>query len=546
MNTLNTIQKLSRIGRVLSKNAFVFSVIGICGCIAGLFSLCFGNGSLIKIGGVTLHGLVSEEYGYNIKSISAARSGWMVVRAGEAVLAKFAEVYFKNELSVGTPFTLAGARELLRLGILTLAIPTGCAVAGSIVEGILAGFMKVEQAAADDRYLAAASKSTAIFSWKKKTADNLFLAIHGNTQNGNVARADWEPIVGTWGLWQLETVQSAEPDGYGTYRWSYDSTSYLPVENSLERVQTQGYQNIACGGFSAGCDMLLRAVTCSPARCDLLLLQSPWIPILRDPAEDVVRAISQKNIELRIFCGAEDEDCLPMAKQLYAVTKQAGCNVTLTVQENTQHQFPAQMDGCPPLGQIAGNSPSVLDNLKQLKQNNTPTMTVNHAEYTVIKLLGKGKGGYSYLVTDGAAQYVLKQIHHEPCEYYTFGDKLQSELRDYETLRDLGIPMPRLLAVDAQQERILKEFIAGQTVAELLKAGRMEPDWPKQVQAMCGLLYPAGLNIDYYPTNFVPHDGTLYFIDYECNAYMEEWDFEHWGAQYWTAQAPKKTEGLRG
>lgn len=33
------------------------------------------------------------------------------------------------------------------------------------------------------------------------------------------------------------------------------------------------------------------------------------------------------------------------------------------------------------------------------------TMTVNDAEYTVLRLLGKGKGGYSYLVTDGAAQY---------------------------------------------------------------------------------------------------------------------------------------------
>ena len=201
-----------------------------------------------------------------------------------------------------------------------------------------------------------------------------------------------------------------------------------------------------------------------------------------------------------------------------------------------------QMDGCLTLGQIAGNSPSVLDNLKQLKQNDAPTMTVNDAEYTVIKLLGKGKGGYSYLVTDGTAQYVLKQIHHEPCDYYTFGDKLQSELRDYETLRNLGIPMPRLLAVDTPQERILKEYIAGQTVAEQLQEGRMEPDWLSQVQAMCSLLYPAGLNIDYYPTNFVPCGGTLYYIDYECNGYMEQWDFEHWGAQYWTAQTPGRTE----
>ena len=198
------------------------------------------------------------------------------------------------------------------------------------------------KAISDERYGATLSQAKAIFSWKEKTADNLFLAIHGNTQNGDVARADWEPIVGARGLWQLETVQSAQPDGYGTYRWSYDSTSYLPVANAMERVQTQGYENIACGGFSAGCDMLLRAVTCSPARCDLLLLQSPWIPVLQDQAEAVVRAISQKNIALRIFCGAEDEDCLPMAKQLYSLTKQAGCNVTLTVQENTRHQFPAQ------------------------------------------------------------------------------------------------------------------------------------------------------------------------------------------------------------
>ena len=41
-------------------------------------------------------------------------------------------------------------------------------------------------------------------------------------------------------------------------------------------------------------------------------------------------------------------------------------------------------------------------------------MEVNGRDYTVIRLLGKGKGGYSYLVTDGQRDYVLKQIHHEP------------------------------------------------------------------------------------------------------------------------------------
>ena len=48
-------------------------------------------------------------------------------------------------------------------------------------------------------------------------------------------------------------------------------------------------------------------------------------------------------------------------------------------------------------------------------------ITVNHIAYNVIRLLGHGKGGYSYLVEKDGCQYVLKQIHHEPCNYYSFG-----------------------------------------------------------------------------------------------------------------------------
>lgn len=160
----------------------------------------------------------------------------------------------------------------------------------------------------DHRYAGAVSRSKELLSWKKKTANNLFLAIHGNTQNGQTARTDWEPIVGKNSEWQIETVQSAEPDGYGTYRWSYDMTSYLPVARSLEKIQNEGYHKIACGGFSAGCDMLLRAITFTSASCDLLILQSPWIPVMQEHTEALVHAISQKNISFRIFCGSEDED----------------------------------------------------------------------------------------------------------------------------------------------------------------------------------------------------------------------------------------------
>ncbi len=161
-------------------------------------------------------------------------------------------------------------------------------------------------------------------------------------------------------------------------------------------------------------------------------------------------------------------------------------------------------------------------------------MSVNGSEYQVIKLLGKGKGGYSYLVERDGVLYVLKQIHHEPCSYYQFGNKLEAEINDYGRLREIGIKMPVLIDADIQKERILKEFIDGDTIYELILRDKMLPAYVDQIQGMCRLLYAARMNIDYFPTNFVVRDGELYYVDYECNGYMDEWNFENWGANYWS------------
>lgn len=159
---------------------------------------------------------------------------------------------------------------------------------------------------------------------------------------------------------------------------------------------------------------------------------------------------------------------------------------------------------------------------------------MNGRQYSVLELLGHGKGGYSYLVTDGDNKYVLKRIHHEPCDYYQFGDKLQSEVNDYSRLKKIGIPMPMLLDVDVQNELILKEYIDGETVFECVLKDQMKDVFLEQMQQMCERLYEANTNIDYFPTNFVVQNDRLFYIDYECNDYMAEWNFENWGIKYWS------------
>ena len=161
-------------------------------------------------------------------------------------------------------------------------------------------------------------------------------------------------------------------------------------------------------------------------------------------------------------------------------------------------------------------------------------MTVNQVEYRIIKLLGKGKGGYSYLAQRDGKQYVLKQIHHEPCDYYTFGDKIEAERTDYQRLLETGIRIPKMLAIDTDAERIVKEYIEGPTIYDLVRDDAMQDAFLEQVREMAKVVSAAGLNIDYFPTNFVVMDGQIYYIDYECNEYMDEWNFENWGIKYWS------------
>lgn len=160
-------------------------------------------------------------------------------------------------------------------------------------------------------------------------------------------------------------------------------------------------------------------------------------------------------------------------------------------------------------------------------------MNVNQKEYNIVKLLGHGKGGYSYLAEREGKFYVLKQIHHEPCEYYSFGNKIEAEQNDYNRLLQTGIRIPRMLDIDVANERILKEYIDGPTIYDLVKNDAMKDLYLVQMREMAKIVYAAGLNIDYFPTNFIVQDEKIFYIDYECNNYMDEWNFENWGIKYW-------------
>ena len=139
MKTLKTIQTISKIARIVSKVIFVFCIVGFCMSVVGVVGLAIGAQSM-QLAGVTLQGVLQTEADTSTGSLYAALAESIILCVGGAVLSKFALHYFERELEDGTPFTHRGAKELLRLGILTIAIPTCLSLISAIGVGIANNF----------------------------------------------------------------------------------------------------------------------------------------------------------------------------------------------------------------------------------------------------------------------------------------------------------------------------------------------------------------------------------------------------------------------
>lgn len=169
-------------------------------------------------------------------------------------------------------------------------------------------------------------------------------------------------------------------------------------------------------------------------------------------------------------------------------------------------------------------------------------ITTNLGDLEIIKFLGKGKSGYSYLAQNSENQYVVKLMHYEPCAYYSFGDtnKVELEVSAYKKLKKSGIKIPKLLDVNFDKNYLIKEYIDGDLVTELIIDDSLPDLCIEQVCDMSKALKSVGLNIDYFPDNFVLSNGILYYVDYEHNPYDEKWNLANWGLYYWA-----NTKGMK-
>lgn len=157
--------------------------------------------------------------------------------------------------------------------------------------------------------------------------------------------------------------------------------------------------------------------------------------------------------------------------------------------------------------------------------------------WRLVRLLGRGKAGHSWLVEGGRGRAVFKRMHDEPCPYYEFhGSKLERELGDRARLEALGVPMPVLLAADGDDPVgpwLLKSWIDGPTAAERAAEGGIADAEIEPLFELAARLEDAGLNLDWFPANFVFEAGRWVYVDWECHPFRREWGWSDWGLVYW-------------
>lgn len=107
-------------------------------CFCGIAAASFGTNDIISIGNViTINGIFENNTDLSANDIYASLVVACIMCIIGAILSKFTELYFKHELADGTPFTIRGAMEIRRLGILNIALSLGGTIVISIIHGIM-------------------------------------------------------------------------------------------------------------------------------------------------------------------------------------------------------------------------------------------------------------------------------------------------------------------------------------------------------------------------------------------------------------------------
>lgn len=189
-----------------------------------------------------------------------------------------------------------------------------------------------------ERYLNAEMTAKTQCTWKDKLSDKILLALHGNQQNIHMTKTHWEFMRQSG--YQVEYIQSCELDSYQLYRWEDNGSGAEQLGRVCSEISWNDYSTRILCGFSAGCNVILKAILKDSITCDYIILQSPWIPVVNEEMDKILAALQQHNIKILMICGERDKDCAPLAEMLYQKATENKIDIEAVWIKDLSHDFP--------------------------------------------------------------------------------------------------------------------------------------------------------------------------------------------------------------
>ena len=115
---LHTIQVLGKVGRIVARVIWIVCTVATVIMIGGIIALACGLDNIIKVGDITIHGLIKAETELSTNQGYIALTVGAIMAAGNAIMAWFADRYFTLQVKTGTPFTVACADGMRKLGLI--------------------------------------------------------------------------------------------------------------------------------------------------------------------------------------------------------------------------------------------------------------------------------------------------------------------------------------------------------------------------------------------------------------------------------------------
>ena len=140
MKSLKIIQVLAKIARIICLVVFIACIIGAAGCLIGLIIFCaikdipFNNGQTISSKLI--------EQGTNSETVIVAIIIGMASCGITIFLAKFNEIFYRNEIKEGTPFRKVVVRDMRITALVNIVVSFSFFITLAITVGIIKAFLR--------------------------------------------------------------------------------------------------------------------------------------------------------------------------------------------------------------------------------------------------------------------------------------------------------------------------------------------------------------------------------------------------------------------